>query len=78
MSTRAHNCYELIDKALAEHGVRLSMSIQISPTTGDVQVTPRLPLEPIDESRAAKKIARTTSMIASHCPFCGIELERLT
>lgn len=72
-----HNCYRLIDEALAPKGVRLSMCFQMSQETGKTTSTPRLTVEPLDDSRASKKAARTTYMIASNCPFCGIELERV-
>lgn len=72
-----HNCYEAINEALAEKGLRLSMAIQFSPTTGAILATPRIPVEPLDDSRAAKKKARTTNMLASFCPFCGVVLPRL-
>ena len=77
MSAR-HNCYEEIDKALADKGLRLSMCIQFSPTTGATLSTPRIPVEPLDDSRGAKKKARTTNMLATYCPFCGVVLERIS
>lgn len=74
----AHDCYRLIDEALAAKGIRLSMCVQFSQTTGQTISTPRILVEPLDDSRSAKKTARTSNMIASNCPFCGIELERLS
>lgn len=72
-----HNCYRLIDEALAPKGIRLSMCIEFSPTTGKTLATPRVMVEPNDDSRGAKKAAQTCNMLASNCPFCGVELERL-
>jgi hypothetical protein len=72
-----HNCYGLIDEALAAKGLRLAMCFQIDRQTGRMIATPRIPVEPIDDSHAAKKAARTTNMLASNCPFCGVVLERL-
>lgn len=74
---KRHNCFEAIDQALAEKGIRLSMAIQISPTTGKTVSTPRVMVVAINDSRAAKKTARTCNMLATNCPFCGVVLPRL-
>lgn len=73
-----HNCYRLIDEALAEKGVRLSMAIQFSPTTGQTVSTPRVMIEPLDsDTPKGRKAAKGKNMLASNCPFCGVVLERL-
>lgn len=73
---RRHNCYDLIDKALAAKGLRLSMCFEFNQETGATLRTPRVMVEAIDDSRKAKKAARTCNMLASNCPFCGIPLPR--
>ncbi len=77
MDDTRHTCYELIDEALAKKGLRLSMYFQINRTTGEILATPRIPVDPLGESRAAKSAARMTVMLAAFCPFCGVRLDRL-
>jgi hypothetical protein len=73
-----HTCFESIDRALAEKGVRLSMAIQFSPTTGETVSTPRVMIEPIDDTTPkGRKAAKNKNMLASNCPFCGVVLPRL-
>lgn len=72
-----HNCYALIDEALAEKGVRLSMNIRINMATGRTLSTPRIPIELLDTATPKqKKAAKTMNMLATNCPFCGVLLER--
>jgi hypothetical protein len=74
-----HNCYEEIDKALVEKGVRLSMAMQFSPTTGQTLSTPRVSLEVLDSATPQqKRAAKAMYVLATFCPWCAIELERLS
>lgn len=72
-----HNCYALIDEALKEKGVRLSMNFRFNMQTGATLATPRIPVEVLEDATPKqKRAAKHLNMLATNCPFCGVLLPR--
>lgn len=70
------DCINEINEKLKEHNLRLSGYAFMMP---DFKAIITINTEWIDRDKAPKGQKRNpTKMHASHCPFCGKEIERIT
>jgi hypothetical protein len=60
-----HRCFRDVNKELAKHNTRLACNL-LDPNHVFVET----------ETVEKKRGARPKKLIATHCPFCGVKLEK--
>ena len=65
-----HECFTKFNEVLAGHNGRLATALQVTETLG-LRSRLLIATEKID----SKKRKPVPSVVASHCPFCGVQLD---
>jgi hypothetical protein len=66
----SHDCFDKLDAHLANHNGRLAMGLQITEKMG-LKARLLIATEKVDKTKRKP----VPSVMASFCPFCGVNLE---